>query len=148
VQDSSGSFTQYFALTWPQALAEKLEVEIGMPSGQTTWEYLVVLLTLIFWHPEFPKGVRIFGDNLGALQGALHLRGRAGLSKITRELSWRKARHQWRFSVGHLPTEANLTADALSRLTAPEGSERKQLPASVSAATRRELDVMAVWQCT
>jgi len=148
VQDSSGRFTQFFALTWPQALAEKLEVEIGMPSGQTTWEYLVVLLALILWHPEFPKGVRIFGDNLGALQGALHLRGRAGLSKITRELSWRKARHQWRFSVGHLPTEANLTADALSRLTAPEGSERKLLPASVSAATRRELDVMAVWQCT
>ena len=44
---------------------------------------------------------------------------RARLSNaVAKEVAWRKARRGWRFEVGHLPKEANLLADALSRQAA------------------------------
>ena len=58
----------------------------------------------------------MIGDNTASLQLALSLSGSDGLLAISREMTWRKARLGWCFAVGHLPTEANGVADALSRL--------------------------------
>ena len=91
------------------------------------------------WGADFSSnGLRLLGDNLAALNGALSLRGRGGLSQITKEMSWRKVRFQRRFAAGHLPSEHNHLADALSRLHAPEGSERKSFPSELRHASVRE----------
>ena len=80
--------------------------------------------------------------------GALNLRGRASLSKITRELTWRQVRQAWLYDVGHLPSEANVVADALSRLRAPPGCDRKAFPEALRGARRREIDPSSLWTCT
>jgi hypothetical protein len=65
-------------------------------------------------------GIRIFGDNTGALANSLRLTGKGILISIAREISWRKIRGKWHFEVAHLPAEHNLVADALSRLSGPD----------------------------
>ena len=67
--------------------------------------------------------VLIAGDNTAALTSALSLKGKGELLAVARELSWRQARRGWRFSVGHLPSEYNVVADALSRVADPKGCE-------------------------
>ena len=62
----------------------------------------------------------------GSLQQALDMKGKGPMLRISAELSWRKAKFGWLFAVGHLPTEANLLADALSRLSDP--TEPKDFP--------------------
>ena len=61
----------------------------------------------------------MLGDNTGALQNALSLKGKGILLAVAREVSWRKAKYGWNFRVGHLPSEANVIADALSRVADP-----------------------------
>ena len=69
------------------------------------------------WGNQFvQEAVALLGDNTGALQDALHLKGRGILAAVARELSWRKARYGWEFEVGHVPGELNTVPDALSRL--------------------------------
>ena len=65
----------------------------------------------------------ILGDNVGALQNALSLSGKGPLIAVAREIAWRQAAQGWFFSVGHLPTESNTVADALSRRFAPAPAE-------------------------
>ena len=74
---------------------------------------------------------------MASLEAALHMKGRNALSKIGRELSWRRARDGWRYVVGHLPAERNLLADSLSRLTAPS-ADAKPLPDELGSASRVE----------
>ena len=66
------------------------------------------------------ESLSILGDNTGSLNNALALKGKGNLLAVARELSWRQARRRWRFQVGHLPSELNVTADALSRTTDPK----------------------------
>ena len=70
-------------------------------------------------------GLALLGDNIAALQLALSLKGKGALNTISREIAWRRCRHGWHYSVGHLAAEDNSLADALSRTSAPEGSDRK-----------------------
>ena len=96
----------------------------------------VVLLT---WATKFrDQGFAILGDNLSSLTRAIELQGRGKLTAITREISWRRVRLGWRYAVAHLPTEVNATADALSRLSAPEGSDIKPFPSDLKGA--RQID--------
>ena len=62
------------------------------------------------------------GDNTGALQDALRLRGKGSLNHVAREFAWRRAAYAW-----ELESELNVRADALSRLHAPVES-RKVFP--------------------
>ena len=132
-----GEIKEYWCIAWTAADAERLKAEIGAPSGQTTWELLAVFICLTLWGAEHRGlGVAILGDNLSSLEAALHLSGRGALSQIAREMAWRRAREGWRYVVGHLPTERNALADALSRLDAPTG-ERRQVPSELRRATQR-----------
>ena len=63
----------------------------------------------------------MLGDNVGALSSAISLAGRGSLLAVSRELSWRKARRNWSYEVGHLPSEFNVVADSLSRIADPAG---------------------------
>ena len=60
------------------------------------------------------------------LQLALSGRAKKEMGALARELFIRRVRGDWKFSVGHLPSEHNTVADALSRLSEP-GTAR-QLP--------------------
>ena len=86
-----------------------------MPDWQSFWEYLALLLCLCTFARQ-DEPIAVVGDNTASLQLALSLSGHDGMLAISRELSWRQARLGWKFAVGHLPTEANGVADALSRL--------------------------------
>ena len=95
---------------------EAASYQVGLPEFQTFWEYLALLLCLCTFARR-GEPIAVIGDNTASLQLALSLSGGDGLLAISRELSWRKARFGWIFAVGHLPTESNGIADALSRLT-------------------------------
>ena len=141
-----GRLTEYWALEWSGVDAAELQAEIGSPAAQTTWEFLALFVTLVLWGRTFRgPGLVLLGDNLGPLEAALNLRGRGALSKIAREIAWRRARDGWRYAAGHLPSERNVVADALSRLAAP-AAEAKQLPSEVAGALQRiPPDVGSLW---
>ena len=121
-----------------------LDVEPGVPTRQTFWEFATLLLSLCAWGDLFTQSrVTVLGDNTGALNNALSLRGKGPLEAISRELSWRQARRGWLFDVGHLPSEYNVVADALSRAADPKGvgwpSEALASAAEVSPPRLRDL---------
>ena len=124
----------YMKIKWTNQWAKRLECTIGKPDGQTSWEYTMLLLTLLKWgSASSQEGLAMIGDNTASLTAAANLKGKGALTAISREIAWRKVRHQWRFAVGHLPSEANVVADALSRLSAPPGAEAKTFPAVLQA---------------
>ena len=144
-----GRPTEFAEIRWRRRDAKKLATTIGSPDGQTTWEYVVVLLGLMIWGEEHKgTGLAILGDNLAALGGALSMKGRGSLTTVTRELSWRRVRLAWKYAAGHLPSEHNILADALSRQHCPESSERKPFPPELLSLTRRAApDLKDVWSC-
>jgi len=130
-------------------MATMFKTRIGDPGGQTTWEYLILYIALHTWGSEHRSGLLLLGDNLASLAGILNLRGKSVLNLITKEVAWRKVRFQWRFAVGHLPTEKNQIADALSRIAAPPGSEHRSLPACLRGAVVIEAPAFDdLWVCT
>jgi len=145
----NGRYVDHFALEWSEDLFPGLPVEIGQPKSQTFFEFVTLLLTLMVWGDSYTEErVTILGDNTGALQEALSLKGRGALLAVSRELAWRVARHSWLYSVAHLPSEHNSVADSLSRLWGPEpaakprelGRSRQLTPPWLGAAWRARAD--------
>ena len=64
-------------------------------------------------------GLCFLGDNVASLNIALSGKAKGNMAAIARELSVLRARDHLQFSVGHLPAENNLIADAISRLSQP-----------------------------
>ena len=107
---------------WDGSEATHLDVIPGDPASQTFWEFSTLLLSLVCWgHYFVDEAVQVLGDNTGSLNNALSFKGRGILVAVARELAWRQARKGWQFSVGHLPSEYNTVADALSRWADPKG---------------------------
>jgi len=143
----NGRPVEYWVLSWSCDLARLLQTQIGDTSGQTTWEYLAIFVSLLVWGSRFrTEGLAILGDNLASLSGALNLKGRSSLTLITKEISWRKVREGWRYACGHLPSEHNLIADALSRQSAPLPASQKQFPQALrDASEQRCPDLLQIW---
>ena len=123
---ANGRPIRWWRLGWTAAHVHRIEprARTGEPAFQTFWEYLALFISLVLWAgPRDP--IAIVGDNTGALQLAIDLNGDNGLLAISREVAWRKARHGWSYGAGHLPTEANSLADALSRLVKGEKVPRQ-----------------------
>ena len=118
----------------------------GASRFQTFWEMLMVLFVLVVWGNNFQKEkLLIVGDNTGALSSALNLKGKGTLAAIAREIAWRQIRHGWEFEVGHVPTELNTVADALSRLHEPNPPRFPD--AALKAAQRRDPpDFRTLWR--
>ena len=114
---------------WPDA---KIEIKDENSGNMVFFEFLTLLLVLVKWAIT-DVNVAVLGDNIGALQRALDTKCHGNMGMIARELSWRKAKFCWHFSVGHLPSESNRLADVLSRLYAPTSS-KKALPAALKQA--------------
>ena len=122
LRDASGMITNYFCVIWDGGEAPHLDVWPGDSKHQTFWEFATLLLVLLTWSDHFVKeSVAILGDNTAALSLALSMKGRGHLLAISREISWRRARRGWAFEVGHIPSEHNCVADALSRVSDPSG---------------------------
>ena len=127
---------EYFVIEFNNDMAKHLSVEIKDSKHQTFWEFLVLVLTLIQWGKDFAvSSLAVLGDNTGSLRDAMDLKGKGALLALVRELSWRSARANWAFAVGHIPTERNTVADSLSRLHEARPAE---FPPALRQATRRE----------
>ncbi len=113
----SGEVAEYWFCVWDDASAIELDVRPGLTKYQTFWELATLLMCLVAWGPRFrSSSLAILGDNTGALQTALSLTGRMPNLAVACEIAWRQVRGKWCFEVGHLPSEVNCTADALSRV--------------------------------
>ncbi|CAK0901597.1 unnamed protein product [Prorocentrum cordatum] len=141
-----GTPIQYWHCTWPDSLCRRFGAAVGLPQWQTLWEYIAALVCLLVWADDFAVGqcLTLMGDNIGALTGAAHFRGRRELNAVTREISWRKAAFQWSYVVAHLPSEANDWADSLSRLAAVSPKPLPQALRAAQAAPPPALDV--IWR--
>ncbi|CAK0873315.1 unnamed protein product [Prorocentrum cordatum] len=137
----------YFSIEWDGHILTHFGAELANPRWQTVWEMLTLLLSLLVWGTHAEEfSLTLHGDNIGALQNALSLKGHGHLLAIAREIAWRKARFCWEFDVVHLPSELNQVADALSRLTA---APPKTFPKVLQEhrARRREVPCWnEVWQ--
>ena len=133
---------RWWQLRWTAAHVHRIapRARTGEPAFQTFWEYLALFISLLLWaRPREP--IAIIGDNTGALQLAIDLNGENGLLAISREVAWRRARHGWTYGAGHLPTEANSLADALSRLVKGE-----RVPLQLRSLQEFDApDVSALW---
>ena len=141
---ATGTVVEFFSVVWQGDEAPHLGVEPWVTAHQTFWEFATLLLALCVWGDSFTqRRVSVLGDNTGALNNALSFRGKGPLEALSRELSWRQARRGWLFDVGHLPSEYNVVADALSRITDPKGtgwpSEALAAAAEVSPPRLRDL---------
>ena len=138
----NGKVVKYFYGCWTADEEKKLDVKIGEPHGQTTWEYLTLFLALVLFGYRYRvSGIIITGDNIASLNLALTLKGDKSLNLISREMAWRRVRHGWRYRCAHLPSELNKTADELSRL-----SRGQQLPDEVRGTEFvRTPRVAALW---
>ena len=113
--------TEYFFVKWEANMVQGLDVEVKQSKHQTFWEFLTLLISMIVWGHYFQvQAVAVVGDNIGALTHALEMKAKGTLAVIARELSWRKERFRWAFEVGHIPSELNIVADALSRQFEPQ----------------------------
>ena len=113
--------TRYFACTWAQGDFEGMQVKVGSSSSQTFFETLVMVLALELWgHSSRPTVV--LGDSTAALQEAISLRGKGLQEVVAQVLSVLMVSRGLSVAAGHLPAEANLDADSLSRLAEPHGS--------------------------
>jgi hypothetical protein len=108
--------TKFFYLEWNNDLARRWGVVTHDSKHQTFWEFLTLLLTLLKWGSQFgQQSVAILGDNTGSLTAALSLKAKGSMAAVAREIAWRRERSRWHFEVGHVPSELNTVADALSR---------------------------------
>ena len=129
--------TAWFEVHWRDHDLRPLKLEPGDPRCQTSFEYLTLFLVLLSWGAAArTHGLAILGDNIAALQCAISLRGRGALNDLSREIAWRRVRFAWHYAVGHVPSEDNLLADALSRTAAPAGSEQRDRPDGLESLPR------------
>ena len=100
---------------------------------------------MVLWGKRFQKtAVALLCDNCSAMQSAISLKGKGASLQVAREMAWRSAQQQWQYAVAHLPKEQNQSADALSRLSAPQPPA---LPDELSEAVRvQEPSVAEFWK--
>ena len=115
---------EWIAADWSIDLCRTLQVERGSSAHLAFFEALTALAAVVAWCAGGRRSsIAVVGDNIAALTVAVSQRGRGDLGRICRELALVQARLGLTIAVGHLATELNTWADALSRLTAPEPSE-------------------------
>ena len=77
---------EFFHCAWENI--DHLKVEPGQSKHQTFWEILTILLSLELWGDHFVhEEVAILGDNTGALQNVLDLKGRGPMLAVAREIA-------------------------------------------------------------
>ena len=109
-----GTPTRCFACAWNPEDFQGMDVCVGDSASQTFFEILALALALELWCGQgVPTAV--LGDNTAALQEALSLKGKGAVADLAQVLAVLQCSRSLTLTVGHLPTEANTAADALSR---------------------------------
>ena len=93
---------------------------------------------------EMFEGLAFLGDNTASLQLAISGRAKGAMGSLARELFIRRVKGDWKYSVGHLPSEHNSIADALSRLHEP-GHPRELPEALKGCADVHALSLGQLW---
>ena len=138
----AGEIMEYFIVVWSNI--PHLGVEIGDSAYQTFWELLTLALSMRRWCP-IRAGLLFCGDNTGSLNMAISMKGTGLHGAVTREISWRVARHRWAYAVAHLPSEHNKLADRLSRIRDPSLPEMTELPAALTGAAEVPINLADFW---
>ena len=142
---SGGRPVEYASWKWHNAQVAHLKVRVHEARFQSFWELFCLALAMTIWVPAFVhEELALVTDNTSALQSVLDLKGSGPSIAVAQEISWRKARGRWAFAPGHLPSQQNLVADALSRLAAPQASA---LPAVLQGCVEREAPDPADFFC-
>ena len=129
------SAVEHMAIAWDTEFADRFGAAVGDSGCLAFYEAVVVLAAIQAWGVDGKrKRMALIGDNVGALTVAISLRGRGDLAQVCREVALRQARFGLELCVGHLPSERNVDADALSRLAAPSPAS---FPASLLAVPSR-----------
>ena len=111
--------TAWMQIEWSESdLYAGCRVKIKESKFLSFWEFLMFFLALERWG-ACGLNLAMLGDNVGSLQNALAKKGCGASLRLAAELSWRQCCFGWEFTVGHLPSEHNNLADALSRLQQP-----------------------------
>ena len=103
-----------FACKWEEVDFVGRDVWVGLPASQTFFEVLALTLAVELWCGR-GQPTTILGDNTAALQEALSLKGKGAVGDLAQALAVLRCSRTLSLTVGHLPTEANVAADALSR---------------------------------
>ena len=126
---------EYIVTVWDEAFCQRFGAEIGDSGCLAFFEAVTALSAVQAWCVEGPhRHLALVGDNIAALTVALSFRGRGDLARVCREMALRQARLNLQLAVGHLPTEQNGIADALSRMAAPSPAA---LPAALASTPAR-----------
>ena len=81
----------WLSIPWPPVVLDRFQAQLGDPAFQTLWEFLALLIVCEVWAPRLANFTWLVqGDNTGALQSALHIKGRGLMNHIAREFTWRK----------------------------------------------------------
>ena len=117
----------------------------GDTAFQTYFEVLAFIMAVERWC-DGSSVTAVFGDNVGALQEALELRGKGSLLELAQLLAILRGARTLDIEVAHLPTEANDIADALSRQAGPI-KDRKPWPFSPQQSVRVvvPIDMADLW---
>merc|ERR1712020_50018 len=93
-------------------------VAVGDTAFHTYFEVLAFLLAVERWC-DGTSVTAVFGDNVGALQEALDLKGKGALLELAQLLAILRGARTLELEVAHFPTESNTIADVLSRQAGP-----------------------------
>ena len=108
-----------FSCAWdPTWNFEQMGAAVGACASQTCFEVLVLVLAVELWGDSAHPTV-VLGDNVAALQLALDFKGKGGQAWLAQALAILVVSRTLHLAVGHLPSEANEAADALSRQAEP-----------------------------
>ena len=112
--------TEIMVVDWSDALCSELGAERGSSACLSFFEALMALIALYTWcGAGGHRHVALIGDNLAALTTAVSLRGKGDLGRVCREIALLQGRLGLELAVGHLPSDDNVEADALSRQSGP-----------------------------
>ena len=100
----------------------RFQARIGDSAHNTTWEALALLVAARIWLPGTRLLARVRSDSLSALRAMVKMVSRSpALNAIARELALDSVLGLYRVGLAtHVPGIANLTADDLSRMWAPD----------------------------
>ena len=135
----------YISGCWEPEVLAKFKATVGDCAFQSLWEHLAGLLAMCTFAPS-DCAFTVRGDNLGALNNSLKLKGKGHTLIVAKEMAWRTAAFRWRPLYVHVQGARNVLCDDLSRLYA---SEPHQFPAVLEHCKKYKapnlLKIWATW---
>ena len=117
---------------------------MGSSASQTFFEVLVLILAVELWG-DATRPTLVLGDNVAALQEAISLKGKGGQAPLSQALSVLLVSRSLHIAAGHLPSEANVAADTLSRQAEPGNAKPWPFRSEQRVAIDEPLSPAALW---